>query len=650
MGRVRFLPKNIRYILTNYIFGVIVFFVFRVILLLANLDLLEGIEASKLSGLLLNSFTFGLRFDTVILCYILAFPTLLLVIFSFFDKIKFNYYKAINCFILVFYFLVFFISLADIPYFNQFLERITVEIFEWMNTPLIVLKMVVTDKTNLVFFVILFMLLGMLFAYYKLVLKKYQSDNCRSDFNLKLSLISLILLPFLFLGIRGRIAIKSPIRVGTAFFSDYSFINKLGLNPSFTLIKSVLKKNKNKEIRLVDNDFALEYLNSHFSSKDKKFPLMREVNFSGEEKKYNVVLIIVESMTAKNLEKYGGDKTLTPFLNSLVSKSLIFNNFYSSGIHTYNGIYSCLTSFPTVLKKHSMKGVIIPRYNGISNVLKTKNYRTLFFINHDSEFDNIGGFVKTNDFDLLISQKDYPKDKVVSSLGVGDDFMFEFSIDKFNKQKEPFFACFMTASNHGPYKIPEYADFTPKSSEIKKQLIEYTDWSLKKFIDLAKKQSWFDNTLFVITGDHGRSDNTPYGISFAYHRVPLIVYAPQIIKPEEKNGLGCQIDIFPVIMHLLNASYVNNTYGVDLLAKERKRVFFTNNENIACLDNEYLFVHGKNTNEGLFKYKNLATKNYLSEKSEVADDMKNYVFSMLQSSQWLIRNKRVYRENNEQCK
>ena len=641
------LPEYLNYFITNYIFGIIIFFLLRVLLLLGNLQKLESIKSGETAILLFKSFIFGFRFDTVILCYLLAIPTLLLIVFSYLGKLKFNYYKIINLFLSLMFFVVFLISLIDIPYYNQFLERLTIEALEWMDTPLIILKMIFTDKTNFVFIFILLILLAILVFYYKQVLKKFSSVNiCKMSY-LKLSIVNLLLIAFIFLGIRGRIAIKSPIRVGTAFFSDYSFINKLGLNPSFTLIKSALSKNKKRDIHLIDEEFAIGYLKQNLNSTDENFPLAREVKYDGEEHKYNVVLVIIESMTAENLAKYGGKPKLTPFLNSIMDKSLVFNNFYSAGIHTYNGIYSCLTSFPTVLKKHSMKGVIIPKYNGISNVLKSKGYSTMFFINHDSEFDNVGGFVKNNDFDEVISQKDYPSNKVVSSLGVGDDFLFEFSIDKINQRQKPFFSCFMTASNHGPYKIPEYANFIPKSKEIKSQLIEYTDWSLEKFITLAQKEPWFENTIFVFTGDHGKGDNTPYGISFAYHRVPLVVYAPKIIKPKEVNSLCGQIDILPIVMNLLNSSYTNNTYGKDILSEERKYIYFTNNENIACLNEDFLYIFGKNIQEGLYKYKELDTKNYILEKPKLATDMKDYVFSMLQSSQWMIKNKKTYYRINE---
>ncbi len=201
-----------------------------------------------------------------------------------------------------------------------------------------------------------------------------------------------------------------------------------------------------------------------------------------------------------------------------------------------------------------MNQVEIPKFNGIASTLKKLGYSTSYFATHDDQFDNVGGFLKGNDYEKITSKKDYPSEKIVSTLGVPDDYMFEFSIPILNKihtKNKPFLAAFMTVSDHGPYFVPEY--FIPQQQDVKKQIVEYADWSLKKFIDLSSKQSWFDNTIFVFIADHGAVMNPKYDMPLSYNHVPFIIYAPKLLKePKVISNYGSQIDVFPTIMSLLN--------------------------------------------------------------------------------------------------
>ena len=129
----------------------------------------------------------------------------------------------------------------------------------------------------------------------------------------------------------------------------------------------------------------------------------------------------------------------------------------------------------------------IRKYDGIAGTLLNNGYTSTYFTTHDSQFDNVEGFLRANDFQNIISQSNYPYSEIKTTLGVPDDYMFSFSIPIINKlanNKQPFFVTFMTASDHGPYYIPDY--FKPKTKNIKTQIVEYADWSLKEFIKTIK--------------------------------------------------------------------------------------------------------------------------------------------------------------------
>lgn len=286
----------------------------------------------------------------------------------------------------------------------------------------------------------------------------------------------------------------------------------------------------------------------------------------------------MESMSAAKMKRHGNDDNLTPFLDSISNEGYYSENAYTSGIHTFNGIFSTLFSFPAIFRQHPMKESSMYKYHGIASVLKEYNYSTIYFTTHDGQFDNIEGFLTANDFDKVISKNYYPSgsSKTTLTLRVPDDAMFEYSIPILNdihRQNKSFFAAFMTASDHRPYFIPVY--FKPKNKELKKQIVEYADYSIEKFIKLASKEPWFSNTIFVFVADHGAPINVTYEISIDYLHTPLLFYAPEITRDKQTfSSFVSQIDIYPTIMGLLKLPYLNNTLGIDVLKNKRPYVFF----------------------------------------------------------------------------
>jgi phosphoglycerol transferase MdoB-like AlkP superfamily enzyme len=296
-----------------------------------------------------------------------------------------------------------------------------------------------------------------------------------------------------------------------------------------------------------------------------------------------------------------------------------------------------------------MNTTTIRRFSGFSNILK--EYESVYFTTHDDQFDNAGGFLIANGFKYIISQKDYPSAMVLSTLGVPDHSMFEYSIQKLNelsRSGKPFFSVFMTASDHGPYIIPPDIDFKPKNNDKQKQIVEYADWSIKRFLQLASAQDWFRNTVFAFIADHGAyspvTTHTPvtYDMPLSYHHTPLIIYAPYIItQPRQFDCLGGQIDVFPTVMGILNFPYINNTFGIDLLREKRPYMYFSADDKIGCLDRDFFYVFRTNGIETLYKYRDSDTKNYIMQYKSAADSMKAYAFSMLQSAQWITENNKT---------
>jgi phosphoglycerol transferase MdoB-like AlkP superfamily enzyme len=639
---------NISIILKTYLAVLAIFFVFRLILFFTELDRIGSFRAEFIHIIL--AFLMGIRFDVVISGYILLLPFVVLSVLFILDRHYKWIYKILFYWIFVLFSLAFAVCAADIPYFNQFFSRFSVGAFQWIDSPVFVFKMIFQEPRYFIIILPLILLLYLFFIILKRIFRTYTGQTSKAHYSLKI-MVSLLFLGLMFLGIRGRIQEKSPIKVGTAYFSDNAFLNQLGLNPVFTLMRSYFDSvdEKNKTLALMDDELAIRNVRRYLGI-DQPFgdyPLARQVLAdSTGEKSYNVVLVIMESMSAAKMERHGNMKNLTPFLDSISHHAYYFENIYTAGIHTFNGVFSTLFSFPAIYRQNPMKESSMFRYNGIGQTLKKNGYSTTYFTTHDGQFDNIEGFLRANDFENIITLADYPSEKIKTTLGVPDDYMFEFSmpiIQKLHNEDKPFFVAFMTASDHGPYYLPDY--YKPRNKEIKDQMVEYADWSLKKFISMASEQEWFKQTIFVFIADHGSPINAIYDIPLDYHHTPLIIYAPELItKPGNFSGMGGQIDVFPTIMGLLNQSYINNTLGINLLSENRPFIFINHEDKFGVLDTEYFLVMKNDGERSLFKYREKDRKDYANEHEQLVKDMEEYTLSNLQVFQYLMQSETRYME------
>lgn len=624
--------NNILTILKVYLIALVVFTIFRAVLLYTQIDKM-GTDTGLIT--VFQSFFMGFRFDTVIICYVLLLPFLLLTVQQFIGRSSKVYTQIIFWLVFILFTLSFVVSGADIPYFEQFFSRFSITAFEWMDSPVFVFKMILEEPRLWLFAL---PVIGIIYLFYRILKRVLVKNNTITKPQQPVVAIvaSVLFLGVFFMGMRGRLDEKSPIRVGTAYFSEDPLLNQLGLNPNFTLLKSYLesKKESNRPVQLMDSDKALKntYEFLEFTPSSEEFPLKRIVNeLEDSTHTYNVIVIMMESMTAAKMGRHGNSHNMTPFLDSLSREGAYFENAYSAGIHTFNGIYSTLFAYPAFFRKHPMKSVEIPYLHGMGTAFKKNDYSTLYFTTHDGQFDNVEGFLRANDYDRITTKADYPPEKVKTTLGVPDDYMFEFSmpiLDEMHSKNKPFFAAYMTASDHKPYYIPPY--FKPRNDAVDKQIVEYADYSLERLIVMASKKDWFENTLFVFVADHGSAMGSTYDITLAYNHVPMLFYAPKLI-PEGKSytEMAGQIDIFPSVMGLLNLPYEDHSLGVNLFKKERPYIYFNVDDKYGVVDQEWLLIVRKDQST-LHRYPEKDKKDYAAEYPEKVAEMKKYAESQMQ--------------------
>ncbi len=634
----------LRYFVAVHITALIILSCFRIFLYLTSLNQIASNE--NISSLLTHSLAIGVKFDNLISCYIIAFPLVITSIWGLLNKIPTKLITGINVFFIVFYSLIFILSAADIPYFNYFFTHIGIGAFEWFKfgkatTTLIFNQAYILYIISWIIACVLFGVLVFIFS------KKMQKDETLdSKIELKKS-IPIILLAWgiCFIGIRGSLQ-RYPLSTSFAYFSENSLFNQLGINPAFFLYKSFeqSQNNQNNVNNLMSVEEALSFTKNELKieNQDKNHPINRDVKYVEQPLKANVIIVLMESLSSVYLDwELNGKKTL-PFINDLISKSYYFKNFYSSGVHTNNGIVSSLYGFPPEFNE-SMMNVDVAKYTGLPYWLRKKGYETLFFITGNPQYDNMNSFLRENEFNKIFSIYDYPSEKAVNNFGVQDDYMLEFGINKLNEvaaSKKSFLATFLTVSNHPPYIIPKR--FKNSNYDDETNILSFVDYSIENFMNLAAKQEWYKNTIFIFEGDHGAAvGEQKFSMPLSYNHIPLIIFSPLFKDaPKVFDQFGGQIDIFPTTMGILKESYTNNSLGVDLMKENRSCMFFENDNQLGCINNDYFYIRNLSTStDELYSLYDKTAVNLVGQKENILEPMKKYGVSMSITSNYLIKNK-----------
>lgn len=388
-------------------------------------------------------------------------------------------------------------------------------------------------------------------------------------------------------------------------FSDNNYLNEVASNGPYQFFAAFRNNELDYETfyaTLLD-DQASKLLKQNvltdrakITFPNKPYSIERNIANTGKQKTMNVVLIMVESLSARYLGSFGNTEALTPNLDDLSEKSLFFKNFYATGTRTTRGLEAVTLSIPPTPGRSIVKR--LGRESGmwsLGNVLKDKGYNTQFIYGGDGYFDNMNTFFKGNGYGI-IDKSDIPEEQITFSnaWGVSDEDLLKVTLDQADKVSahgEPFFFHIMTTSNHRPYSYPENRIDIP-SGTGRQGAVKYTDWAIGNFIAQAKNKPWFNNTIFVIVADHCAGSAGKTNLPIAKYHIPLFIYAPSILPAKPIKTLSSQIDLAPTILSLLNVSYNSFAFGKDILSmrKDEERALIGNYQHLGLYSNNRLSI------------------------------------------------------------
>ncbi|WP_409025992.1 sulfatase-like hydrolase/transferase [Gallibacterium anatis] len=516
---------------------------------------------------LLKSFLYGVRFDLNISVIFLS-PILLISIlpFSIIGTLRFQ--KLLSYLSLIVFIVFSIISLIDLAYFGEVYRHLGREIF--LVNKDIGFIFDVAFKSRLLYTILGFLILGMIILSYVIFiiypLKKSVNLNSGSIFSR--SLLGVAFLIFCFWLARGMIIQGRPISYADAFENTTSSSQaNLVLNSPFVVWKQLRKQEKLGPINLLTDKEK-----DQFSFKDDTFLFQ-----SNEKENYkNIVFILLESWSYKYIDGLAHrNYNVTPFIDSLIKKSIVWDNYYAAGKRSIIGIQAVLSSVPA-LNNHPVLGfgLELNKISRIGKILNDHQYRTIMMQTSNRRSFNVNSIANVLGFQEYYGKEDVPiiKKYPQEPPHFGWDYdSLQFLLNKLNEtpKSKPFFAFLFTGSTHEPFAdAGEAFHIYPHNQSNENgflNTLRYSDWSLEQFMKAAEKQPWYNNTIFIFTADHTLNSLPSENLKEQFH-IPLIVYSPDgSLSAKRESQFASQYDLFPTILDLLGIDTPISTFGQSLL-------------------------------------------------------------------------------------
>ena len=408
--------------------------------------------------------------------------------------------------------------------------------------------------------------------------------------------LALLIAAFLcWAGMRGGFWDNRPIKISTANqFIDRPNDASLILNTPFSLFRTIGKHSYHNP-GYYQSEAELEAIFTPIHN-----PLTSHL--SPLTSKKNIVVLFLESFGREyvgslNQEILPGYKGYTPFLDSLMQHAVSFRYTFANGRASVDAMPSALSGLPMFVESFVAASHATNHLSGMAACLDSLGYETAFF--HGAPASSLGfqGFTRSTGFQQCYSQEDFEADPRTNGpadsdnwWGIWDEPFLQYFRTKMSDMKEPFMTALFTLSSHHPFHVPEQYKAVFKEEEMPiHKCIRYTDHALQRFFEEASKEPWFNNTIFVMTGDHTNMSNHPeYKSSINQFATSIILYDPSgTVTPGIRDGIAQQTDILPTILNLVGYDKPYMAFGCDLLNTPAEDTWAIN-----YLDGIYQFCKG----------------------------------------------------------
>ncbi len=516
-------------------------------------------------------FLIGLRFDLILMCYIAFLPTVLISLLP--DSVLKHFKKFFNIYFIFFLFLFLLMELSTLDFINQYDTRPNRLFLDYLIYPKEVVGTLL--KSYLPSLIITTILLGIaLFFAFKHGKKIFYPFD--STYKTKLLLFPLVAF-FLFFGARGSLTSKRPINASNAIFCSDQMTNSLGLNSLYTVAFAAYSIKNEGDVKKYGKMDELEAYTRVKKYMDVTEFIPGEVPFLHLQKpdapqpKYNVVIFLQESLGAEYVGCLNG-LPLTPELDKLSKEGLLFTNLYCTGTRSVRGIEQVTAGFlPNPSESIVKLGGSQQGFFTLADAFGRQNYDTSFIYGGMANFDNMASFFNGNGFKNIIDETDFDKDgkkyAMKGTWGYSDEDLAVKANEYYkNLGNKPFFSLMFSTSNHEPFEFPDgRIQLYEQPKNTVHNAMKYADFSIGKFFELAKKEAYFKNTIFVVIADHNTRTYGKNLVPVNKFHIPALIIAPNVEKGSTYDNLASQMDIPSTVLALSGITTKTPMPGRNLL-------------------------------------------------------------------------------------
>ncbi|MDR1416776.1 MAG: LTA synthase family protein [Prevotellaceae bacterium] len=501
------------------------------------------------------------KLDFSTACYLLLVPFLICAVQMFFKK-SWSAYAILgyNALLLLVYFTV---VGGEMGVYGEWQSKLSYRaMFYLRNLDEIV------NSAPIGQFVMLALLVVGSTALWTLIFKRWALDKTLSKVRWYYTVPYILAMPFLILaGMRGGVR-PMVIHQSVAYFSQKQILNDIAVNPAWNLLHSVIHGagilEKNSFVIMPHDEAKAIVAALHHVERDTSVRVLAV-------EKPNIVILILESWTGDVIESIGGTAGITPSFKRLEQEGLMFEQVYSGGKRSQQGLVGILAGYPALPQITACdfpdKAKHLPT---ITQQLNEHGYHSSFYFGGQQEHGNIGAFIVFNSFARNVKEEDFTGHVHRGRLGVHDEDVLAKHLKDLRSEPQPFFSTLFTLSSHSPYDQPlqNALDWDLPQMPFLNS-IYYTDKCLGEYFDQARQEPWYSNTLFILVADHGRVSHLPRDFySFEYIHIPMLFYG-EALKPEFRgkriSHLAAQIDLPKTLLRQLGIDATPFTWSKDIL-------------------------------------------------------------------------------------
>jgi phosphoglycerol transferase MdoB-like AlkP superfamily enzyme len=377
--------------------------------------------------------------------------------------------------------------------------------------------------------------------------------------------------PLAFLGLRGGYG-KLPITPSDAFYSKDNLTNYGAVNKTWYFLYS-LAKNTKQAVSISDQRYR-QYLSQY----QMDTTCTDTTSFSGR----NIVFLVMEGWSHDVVNYLGSKENITPYFDSLSAVSTRFTRMYASGFRTDQGLPSILSGMPSIDGQNLLNNIDkAKRFSSLARSLKYKNYTSSFIYGGDLNFANMANYLLYQGIDTILSEVSFLAADHKTDWGVPDHIVAEKAVDIQDSQTSPFFSMVLFLSSHTPFETPIPNDI--KGDDVSsryKSSVKYSDEALSIYFDHARKEPWYQNTIFVITSDHGSGHTGIDNDVAARYHIPFIIFDPHASTGTEKGTIANHFDLPFTILSRLGVDAKDFVFGRDIYCPSPKRYAYFANDRI----------------------------------------------------------------------